>query len=87
MEYARLVVRELNTRKQISSSVVLPITFAYMERIKLMASPAQKILDNFSEVVVEPCNKDQFNAENFMLYMKMSNGEIDSDTFQSSVKW
>ncbi len=86
MEYARIVVIETKTNREISRSMVMPKAMVNLFYLELMISEAGKIMDGFSITKIEDAPEKEFNLENFMLLLKFKNHEITEEEYHSRLK-
>ena len=86
MEYVRIVTNDLKEGREIASSVVMPVFIGNLLYATQLISPAQEILDKFSTTEIVKCKPEEFNANNFVLYMQFKNNEIDEEEFYNKLE-
>jgi hypothetical protein len=84
--YAKIVIRDLVKNRQLGKTLVLPTALASLEYAKLMSSEARGITENFARICLEECQPEEFNINNFELYMKFSMGQISYDEYHSNLE-
>lgn len=86
MEYAKIILKDLRTGKQISKTPVLPKSIIILEYANLLTCSINKLLESFSTIHVVKVDPKEFIPENLLLYMKLKMNEIDHDTYQSQIQ-
>lgn len=86
MEYAKIVVKSIDSKKVIANSVVMPACIANLMFMRNRLSESKEIMDQFSTTEVVPCTAEEFSAENFMLFLQFQNGEIDEEKYYTGLK-
>lgn len=86
MEYGKIVIKAYGTNRIVSQTIALPYSFLGLAYTKLMLSESKDIISNFGSIEMVPCKKEDFSIHNFMQYLKLEAGEIDSDEYQMSLE-
>jgi hypothetical protein len=86
LKYGKIVIKEKLTGRKLSETIVMPDAILNIAYLKLLIGEASGILNRFSDIVIEECDESKFNPENLLLYLRLENGEIDSDYYQLNIK-
>lgn len=86
MDYIKIITKELNTERIISSSIVMPKPIGQLFYMMQLISPSQEILNQFSTTEMIKSKPEEFNAKNFMLFLQFKNGEISEEEFYNNLE-